>query len=109
MQKEYVQVVTSVATKEDGQALARHLVEQRLAACAQVGGPITSFYRWQGELEQEEEFQVLAKSRSDLSLALVDEIRKKHDYETPEILVLPIITGNSDYLSWLDEELRTSP
>lgn len=109
MQKEYVQVVTTVTSQEDGQTLARHLVDQRLAACVQVGGPITSFYRWRDELEQEEEFQVLAKSRRDLSLSLVDEIRKKHPYETPEILVLPIITGNSDYLSWLDGELRTTP
>ena len=109
MKKEYVQVVTTLSNKEDADRLARHLVEQRLAACVQVGGPLTSYYQWQGELETAQEYQVQIKSRLDLFGALAEEISKHHPYETPEILALPIVTGSADYLDWLDKELRTSP
>ncbi len=109
MTKEYVQVVTTLASREDAEGLASHLVEQRLAACVQVSGPITSFYQWQGTLEKEQEYQVQIKSRLDLFQALAAEIKKNHPYETPEVVVLPIITGSDDYLRWLDKELRVSP
>lgn len=109
MKKEYVQVITTLASKEDADRLARHLVEQRLAGCVQVAGPISSFYQWQGKLEQEEEYQLLIKSRLDLQDDLLVEIKNNHPYETPEILVLPIIAGSADYLSWLEKELLPSP
>ncbi len=109
MKKEYVQVITTLASKEDADRLARHLVQQRLAGCVQVGGPITSFYQWQGKLEEDQEYQLQIKSRRDLYETLAEEIIKHHPYETPEILVLPIVTGSGDYLDWLDRELRESP
>jgi periplasmic divalent cation tolerance protein len=109
MEKEYVQVITTLASKEDAGRLARHLVEQRLAGCVQVAGPISSFYQWQGTLEEDEEYQLQIKSRLDLQDSLLTEITENHPYETPEILVLPIIAGSADYLRWLDKELRPSP
>ncbi len=63
---DYIQVVTTTERREDAERIARALVEQRLAACAQVSGPITSTYRWQGEIETAQEWQCRAKSRRDL-------------------------------------------
>ncbi len=109
MEKEYVQVVTTLASKEDADRLAQLLVEQRLAGCVQVSGPVTSFYHWQGKLEKDQEYQLQIKSRRDLYQMLATVITKNHPYETPEILALPIVAGSADYLSWLDKELRVSP
>ncbi|MEN8256920.1 MAG: divalent-cation tolerance protein CutA [Thermodesulfobacteriota bacterium] len=109
MKTKYVQVITTLASKEEADKLARHLVEQRLAGCVQVCGPITSFYQWQGTLENDQEFQLQIKSRCDLYDALAAEINKHHPYETPEIVALPIVSGSEEYLSWLEKELRTSP
>jgi periplasmic divalent cation tolerance protein len=109
MKKEYVQVVTTLASKEDAGRLAHHLVEQRLAACVQVSGPLDSYYQWQGKLEHAQEYQLQIKSRLDLYALLAAEIKKKHPYGTPEILALPIVAGSDDYLSWLDKELREIP
>lgn len=106
MKKEYIQVVTTLASKEDADKMAHHLVKERLAGCVQITGPITSFYQWQGNLEEEQEYQLQIKSRRDLYEALSEEIKKKHPYETPEILALPIIAGSVDYLRWLDQEVR---
>lgn len=108
MKKQYVQVITTLANKEEAHRLARHLVELRLAACVQVGGPLHSFYQWQGKVEEEQEFQLQIKSRLDLYEPLAAEIIKQHPYETPELLVIPIITGSDDYLGWLDKELVSS-
>lgn len=106
MQRDYLQVVTTVASRAEGEELARHLVGLRLAACVQVSGPITSFYHWQGRLEEALEYQLQVKSRADLYEALAAEIKKKHPYQTPEIIALAIVAGSADYLAWLDAELR---
>lgn len=109
MKKEYVQVITTLATQEEAEQLARHLVEQRLAGCVQVGSPLVSFYQWQGKVERDREYQVQIKSRLELVESLIAEISSHHPYETPEILVLPIVRGSEAYLAWLDQELRSAP
>ena len=108
MQREYVQVVTTVASQEDAERLARHVLAARLAACVQVDGPLTSFYHWQGKVEKDQEYRLHIKSRADLFTALVAEIKSIHSYDTPEILALPVLAGSQEYLAWLDEELNLS-
>ncbi len=108
MKIKYIQVVTTLSTKEDADKLASHLVKLRLAGCVQVCGPINSFYQWQGKLENEQEYQLQIKSRLDLYQVLELEIKKNHPYETPEILALPIINGSKEYLDWLEKELCVS-
>jgi periplasmic divalent cation tolerance protein len=102
----YVQVVTTTERKEDAERIARALVEARLAACVQIVGPITSTYRWKGEIETAEEWQCVAKSREDLFAEIDEAIRGLHPYEVPEILALPIVAGSSAYLEWLEAELK---
>jgi periplasmic divalent cation tolerance protein len=103
---ETVQVITATETKSDAQAIARTVVEKRLAACVQVIGPITSTYWWQGEIETAEEWLCLIKSRRDLYEALEEAIREVHPYDVPEILAVPVVAGGRDYLDWLDRELK---
>jgi len=102
---EHVQVVTTAATKQDAERIAHALVERRLAACAQVIGPIQSGYRWRGAIETAEEWQGWSKSRRELCTEIQRAIRALHSYEVPEILVLPVLDGDADYLAWLDEQV----
>ena len=102
----YIQVFTTTAERTDAQKIARALVEQRLAACVQIVGPIESTYRWQGNIETAQEFQCWIKTKSDLYEALEQAIRKLHPYSVPEILSIPIAAGSESYLQWLGEEVR---
>jgi len=101
-----IQVFTTVANKEDADRLARHMVEQRLAACAQVIGPIESTYWWQGQMETAQEYLILLKSRAELYPELEAELKAQHPYEVPEILAVPVSAGNPSYFAWLRSELR---
>lgn len=102
----YIQVLTSVGAKEDAEGLARLVVEQRLAACAQVIGPISSTFWWRGELETTTEWLCLLKTERALYDDLETVIRSAHPYETPEILAVPVETGSQAYLAWLSGEVR---
>ncbi|MCP4753594.1 MAG: divalent-cation tolerance protein CutA [Proteobacteria bacterium] len=106
METPYLLVVTTTARQEDAEELAQAIVEKRLAACAQVQGPITSIYRWQGKVENEQEWKCTFKTSRDLYKKLETELGDSHPYDTPEIVALPIVQGSADYLAWLEEELQ---
>lgn len=101
----YIQAVTTTDKRETAEKIARILVEKRLAACVQVTGPVSSIYRWKGNIEQAEEWQCLIKSRQDLFAELTKTIKTVHSYETPEIIAVEISDGSEDYMKWLDDEL----
>ena len=103
----YIQVFTTTDKKEDADKIAKEVVEKRLAACAQVIGPITSTYWWKDNIERAEEWLCLMKSRNDLYEELEKAIIGVHSYEVPEILAVPIVAGIQGYLEWLDKELRS--
>ena len=103
---DYIQVVTTTGTRDDAQRIARALVEERLAACVQVAGPVASTYRWKGQIETSEEWQCWAKTRQSLYERVEQTIRRLHPYEVPEILALPILAGSASYLAWLDAEVE---
>jgi periplasmic divalent cation tolerance protein len=105
----YCQVVTTTGSEEAAEALARAAVAARLAACAQVLGPISSHYRWQGEVTLDREWQVLFKTTAAAYPALERQLRDAHTYDVPEILCLPVTAGHRPYLDWLDSETRGSP
>ena len=102
---DYIQVVTTTGSQEDAERIARALVEERLAACVQVLGPITSTYRWAGKIETSREWQCVAKTRRDLFGRLDEMVRQLHTYEVPEILAVPVVAGSDPYLAWLDGEV----
>ena len=103
---QYIQIVTTTETSEEAQKIARALIDRRLAACVQIAGPITSVYRWKGEVETAEEWMCVAKTREDLYAEAEAAIREHHSYEVPEILGMPIEHGSASYLNWLDAELK---
>ena len=104
--EKYIQVITTTAKKEDAEKIAASLVEKRLAACVQILGPIHSTYRWEGKVEQTEEWQCLIKSRQDLFFDLEQVIKAIHPYEIPEIIATTITAGSADYLQWLRDEIK---
>ena len=105
---EHIQVVTTTQRKQDAETIARELVQQRLAACVQVLGPITSTYRWEGKIETAQEWQCWAKSRRELYEQIERAIRQIHPYEVPEILAVEIVAGSQGYLAWVDEEVAST-
>ncbi len=102
----FIQVLTTTGTKEAAEKIAQSVVEKRLAGCAQVIGPITSTYRWEGKIETAGEWLCIIKSRKDLYKELEKAIQQIHPYKVPEILAVPVVEGNKSYLEWLDGELR---
>jgi periplasmic divalent cation tolerance protein len=100
----YIEVHTTIDTKEGAQKIAEALVSQHLAACVQVSGPIISTYWWQENIEQAEEWVCTAKTRKECYPALEQAIRAIHPYDVPEILAVDVISGNADYLNWVSQE-----
>jgi periplasmic divalent cation tolerance protein len=100
-----IQVVTTTASQEEAERIAQALVTRRLAACVQVAGPISSTYRWKGELESSQEWLCTIKTRQSHYHLLEAAIRELHSYEVPEILAIGIVAGSRDYLDWLAAEL----
>jgi len=100
----YVQVTTTTATQEEARQIARTSVERRLAACAQVIGPVVSTYWWQGSIETAGEWMCLLKTPASEYESLARHILAEHSYDTPEITTTPISQGNPDYLAWIERE-----
>jgi periplasmic divalent cation tolerance protein len=102
---EFIVVLVTVGSADEGDRLARALVEGRLAACVNRLKAVQSIYRWHGKVECSEEELLIVKTRRDLFERLKEKIQQLHSYQVPEIIALPIIEGNENYLRWLDEEL----
>ena len=105
---DFIQVITTVDGKEAAERIAETVVRARVAGCAQILGPITSVYWWEGEVERAEEFLILIKTASDRYTELEATICDVHPYDVPEILALPVTAGNRAYLDWLQEEIAAS-
>lgn len=102
------QVVTTIDSEAKAQALVDQLVTERLAACGQVCGPITSTYRWQGEVKIAREWVVTLKTTDDVYERLEAAIRASHSYKTPEILAFAAASGYNRYIEWLSSEVSNS-
>lgn len=103
---EYIQLCTTTERRDDAEMISKEVVEKRLAACAQVLGPITSTYWWKQGIENTEEWLCIMKSRSDLFKELEEAIKSIHPYEVPEIVAVPIVLGSQSYLAWLEQEIK---
>ena len=101
-----VLILTTVPAAGRAETMARSLVDERLAACVNVLSTMTSFYRWQGKIEQEEERQIVIKTTTDRVAAVKTRLSELHAYEVPEFLVLPVSDGSTGYLDWVRKETR---
>lgn len=104
---DFMQVLTTVDNEDAAEQLARGVIAARLAGCAQVIGPIKSFYWWQGELEEAREWQIVMKTTSERLSELEAHIKATHSYEIPEIIATEIPWGSRDYLDCISAETRT--
>ena len=102
---ERVVALSTVATAEDAERIARVLVERRLAACVNVVPKVVSVYRWKGEICRDEELLLVVKTRRERLDALREAVVGLHPYEVPELVALPIEAGHEPYLAWLDDSV----
>jgi periplasmic divalent cation tolerance protein len=101
-----LEVRTTVDSEAAALALARRLVEARVAACVQVIGPLKSIYRWEGEIQEADEWLCAAKTTTAAYPSLEAAIVAAHPYEVPEVLALPVSLGSARYGAWVASEVR---
>jgi periplasmic divalent cation tolerance protein len=95
-------IVTTMKTERQARALAAEILKEKLAACVQIQ-KIESFYRWKDKIEHGNEHILTIKTQTSLFSALSEIIKKNHDYQTPEIIQIPILDGMPEYLGWIKD------
>ena len=101
-----VSVYATFASDEKARTIARQLVEERLAACANILAPCQSIYRWQGRIEEAEEVPAIFKTRADLASRLIARLGELHSYDVPAAVAWPIGEAGSAYAKWVATETQ---
>ncbi len=110
MDSPYAVIYVTAPSAEEGQRIAQHLLQQRLAACVNLIPGVRSYYWWQGQIQADEEVLLVIKTRAELiENQLIPAVKALHSYQVPEIIALPIAQGSEDYLHWIDKETRSEP
>ena len=104
--RENVVIFITTGTDEEAQEVAKTLLNNRLAACVNIAPKINSLFWWNDTLDSAQENLLIVKSRASLLNEIVKLVKEVHSYETPEIVALPIIGGNPDYLDWISKEVK---
>jgi periplasmic divalent cation tolerance protein len=104
----YVVIFIAAGTDEEAQEVAKALLKTRHAACVNIVPKINSLFWWHGDLDSAQESLLIVKSKASLVSEIVGLVKEVHSYETPEIVALPIIGGNPDYLDWIGAEAKGS-
>lgn len=99
-------IFITTAEEQEAQSIANLLLDKRLIACANIVPKVSSMFWWQGALESEDECMLILKTKRSLLDDVVDEVKAAHSYDVPEVIALPIIGGNQDYLNWIKEETK---
>jgi periplasmic divalent cation tolerance protein len=99
---QFIVVLTTLPDTDSAERLANSLVEQKLAACVNIHGRMTSIYRWRDRIERGTEMQLVIKTTAARYDAVERQIKQEHPYELPEILALPVSDGLADYIEWVD-------
>jgi periplasmic divalent cation tolerance protein len=101
--KSFRLVLVTAGSEEDAAKIAKALVEERLAACVNIVPNIRSIYRWQGQVEDDQESLLVIKTTESALVALEERVRALHSYDVPEVIALPLDQGSAPYLDWLAE------
>lgn len=104
--KSYVMVVITTKTMKEAEKIGRILVEEKLAASANIIPSIQSFFFWKGEFNTISESLILLNTRQDLFTKIQKRARELHSYELPEVIAVPILAGSPDFLAWIKENTR---
>ncbi|MFY9909822.1 MAG: divalent-cation tolerance protein CutA [Candidatus Sulfotelmatobacter sp.] len=98
-------VLSTASSEEEAFKIARHLVEQRLAACVNIVPLVSSIYRWKGKVEEAKEWLLIVKTTQAAFAAVRDAIAELHSYELPECICLTVEDGSAGYLQWVGESI----
>lgn len=101
-------VLVTVSSPEEGRKVAQGLLESHLAACVKIVPGVESHYWWQGRLEQSAELQLLIKTRTALVPTVIARVKQLHSYIVPEVIALPVVDGNPEYLAWVRNETASA-
>lgn len=107
MSTDHVIVMSTTDSESAARALAAGAIDAKLGACAQIVGPITSVFRWEHEVQTEQEWRVEIKTAADRVGDLTEHIKANHSYDVPEIVATPLTGGSAEYLEWLVQETRS--
>lgn len=102
----HIVIFITTANKKEAKKIASTLVKNRLAACANIVDKIESLFWWQGKVDRQDEALLIVKTHKAKITKIIKCVKSMHSYQVPEIIALPIICGNKDYLKWLDETIR---
>jgi periplasmic divalent cation tolerance protein len=105
----HVQIQFAIDDPVRADAMVESLLDHHLVACGQRTGPIRSRYRWQGSLEEAEEWLILLKTRTELTDQVIEAVVAQHPYETPEVIAVPVVGGTPGYLEWIDQTTAGAP
>jgi len=97
-------VFITVGSQEEARKIAAALLEGRKAACVNIIPKVESHFWWEGKLDTDQELLLIVKTRASLVDELINLVKSVHSYDVPEVIALPVIGGNQDYLDWLDKE-----
>jgi len=100
---DFCAVFTTTSSVEEAKKIAHNLVESKLAACVSIIPKVISVYEWQNKVNEEEECILFVKTRENLFESLKERILSIHSYDLPEIIMLPIKDGHSEYLKWIEK------
>lgn len=103
---EFILVISTANNAEEAKKLAGLIVSEKAAACVSISSPVTSVYRWKNKVETEQEVMLFIKTVQENYKTVERLIRKNHSYEVPEIIALPIISGEEKYLRWISDNTK---
>jgi len=103
VKEEYIAVFITTPSLQAARKIAQALLEERIVACANIMQGVLSLFRWEGKIDDAEEVMVICKTVRSLFPKVIESVRKRHEYKVPEIIAVPIIGGNPDYLKWINE------
>jgi periplasmic divalent cation tolerance protein len=99
-------VLMTAGSREEADEIANALVAEMLAACVNVLPGVTSVYRWEREVQRDQEWLLVAKSTREVLDDLVRRVQALHSYDLPEVIALPVVGGSEAYLRWIDGEVH---
>ena len=101
-----VVILITCANRREAKKIARDLVGQRLVACVNIVDKIKSIFWWQKRIDSASEVLLIAKSKRSLMSKIIRQVKSLHSYQVPEVIALPIVAGNKDYIDWINESIR---
>lgn len=104
----HIVIYVTCKSKPEAETIANTLLEEKLIACANIVSGIQSMYWWEGKVNTDQEVLMIIKTRKTLFSKIVKTVKNLHSYTVPEIIALPIIAGNADYLKWINASTKGS-